>query len=355
VKCYTLVDLFAGCGAMTRGFVDSGRFKAIFAVESNARAAATYRANFRSAVLKDVPIQDVREFPKADVVIGGPPCQGFSTLNRGGDEVESRRLWREYWRGLQASDPTTFVMENVPQILESPEYAEFVELVKAHGVYRIDERVLNVANYGVAQRRRRAFVIGTKADAFPWPEQTHADPVLNNEQHLPWKTFGDAVVGLSLEPDGESWHRKRNPKPMSVTRYKAVPTGGNRFDMERALDKQDLGDLVPPCWRKHRNGSYDVFGRLWTDRPATTIRTEFYKPEKGRYLHPTEHRAITVREAARLMSIPDDFELPEDQPMTAVARQIGNAVPTLMAQRFGESIAAQMDVADERPALDLVA
>jgi DNA (cytosine-5)-methyltransferase 1 len=355
VKCYTLVDLFAGCGAMTRGFVDSDRFKPIFAVESEARAADTYAANFKSATLKDVPIQDVLEFPKADVVIGGPPCQGFSTLNRGGDEVESRRLWREYWRGLQASKPTTFVMENVPQILDSPEYAEFVELVEAHDTYRIDARVLNVANFGVAQRRMRAFVIGTELDSFPWPKQTHADPTLKDDRYLPWLTFGEAVVGLSLEPDGKAWHRKRNPKPMSVARYKAVPASGNRFDMERSLDKDGLGDLVPPCWRKHRSGSYDVFGRLWTDRPATTIRTEFYKPEKGRYLHPTEHRAITVREAARLMSIPDNFELPEDQPMTAVARQIGNAVPTLMAQCFAEAIAAEMDAAVEHRDLDLVA
>jgi DNA (cytosine-5)-methyltransferase 1 len=355
VKCYTLVDLFAGCGAMTRGFVDSGRFRAIFAVESESRAAATYTANFRSATVKDEPIQDVLDFPKSDVVIGGPPCQGFSTLNRAGDEVASRRLWREYWRGLQASEPMTFVMENVPQILDSPEYAEFVELVEASGAYRIDARVLNVADYGVPQRRLRAFVIGTKLDAFPWPQQTHADQALKDGRYLPWTTFGEAVEGLSLQPDGTSWHRNRNPRPMSVTRYKAVPPGGNRFDMERSLDNDGLGHLVPPCWRKHRNGSYDVFGRLWIDRPATTIRTEFYKPEKGRYLHPTEHRAITVREAARLMSIPDDFELPEDQSMTAIARQIGNAVPALMAQRFGEAIAAAMDDASERSDLDLVA
>ena len=125
--------------------------------------------------------------------------------------------------------------------------------------------------------------------------------------------------------------------------------------MERTLDADQLGHFVPPCWRKHRTGSYDVFGRLWSDRPATTIRTEFYKPEKGRYLHPTEHRAITVREAARLMSIPDDFILPEDQPMTAIARQIGNAVPTLMAQRFGDAISAAMDAATEHSELELVA
>jgi DNA (cytosine-5)-methyltransferase 1 len=86
-----------------------------------------------------------------------------------------------------------------------------------------------------------------------------------------------------------------------------------------------------------------VFGRLWWDRPAYTIRTEFFKPEKGRYLHPSEHRPITLREAARCMTFPDDFELPEDQPMTTVAKQIGNAVPPMLAEALARSLAETMD------------
>lgn len=276
------------------------------------------------------------------MVIGGPPCQGFSTLNRAGADVASRRMWREYLRGLTASRPTFFVMENVPQILDSPEYQEFADSIAAGKLYTLDERVLNVADYGVAQRRLRAFVIGTTLDEVPWPEQTHADPALEDERYLPWRTFDQAVKGLSRKPSGKLWHRDRNPRPESIVRYQAVPAGGNRFDMECALDEQGMGHLVPPCWRKHRTGYYDVFGRLWGNRPATTIRTEFHKPEKGRYLHPKEDRAITVREAARLMSFPDDFTLPEDQPMTAIARQIGNAVPPLMAQRLAETIAVAL-------------
>lgn len=328
---------------MTRGFVDAGRFTPIFAVESDSRAADTYAANFRAATLERRPIQDVEAFPEADVVIGGPPCQGFSTLNRDGAELASRRLWQEYRRGLRTSRPAVFVMENVPQILDSPEYEEFVAAIEADGVYQLDERVLNVADYGVPQRRLRAFVIGTTLEDFPWPARTHADPALGDSRYLPWRTFNQATKGLPRKPNGKYWHRDRNPWPMSLTRYQAVPAGGNRFDMERVLDEQGLGDLVPPCWRKHRNGSHDVFGRLWGDRPATTIRTEFHKPEKGRYLHPTEHRAITVREAARLMSFPDRHVLPDDQPMTAIARQVGNAVPPLMAQRMADAIAVALD------------
>ena len=86
--------------------------------------------------------------------------------------------------------------------------------------------------------------------------------------------------------------------------------------MQRNLDRAGLGHLVPRCWRNKPTGTTDVFGRLWWDRPAYTIRTEFYKPEKGRYLHPSAHRPITIREAARCMSFPDDFVFPEDQTMT---------------------------------------
>lgn len=343
---------------MSRGFVDSGRFQPVFAVESDSRAAATYAANFPDAELEDRPIQQVEQFPEADVVIGGPPCQGFSRLNRAGAEVASRRLWQEYFRGLKAIRPRVFVMENVPQLLDSPEYDEFVAAIEEDRFYRLDERVVNVADYGVPQRRSRAFVIGSdkRLPEVPWPEQTHTDPGLDDDRYKPWVTFKQAVEGLPKKPHGRNWHRDRKPWPKSVLRYKAVPAGGNRFDMERKLDEQGLGHLVPPCWRKHRKGSYDVFGRLWTDRPATTIRTEFHKPEKGRYLHPTEHRAITVREAARLMSLPDDLVLPEDQPMTAIARQIGNAVPPLMARRLADPIALILDAARavDSP-LDLVA
>lgn len=357
VHTYRLVDLFAGCGAMSRGFVDTGRFQPIFAVESDSRAAATYAANFRKATLIEDPIQQVESFPQADIVIGGPPCQGFSTLNRDGANVATRRLWQEYFRALQAIRPAVFVMENVPQILDSTEFEEFVVAIKKDGFYALDERVLNVADYGVPQRRFRAFVIGIdeRLGEVPWPEQTHADPDLKDKRYKRWRTFNQVVKHLPRQPDGRNWHRDRNVWPESLVRYRAVPPGGNRFDMERELDRQGLGHLVPPCWRKHRSGSYDVFGRLWGDRPATTIRTEFHKPEKGRYLHPTEDRAITVREAALLMSFPNHHKLPEDQPMTAMARQVGNAVPPLMARRLAEPIARLLDEAAGEIMLKLAA
>ncbi len=362
----TLVDLFAGCGAMTRGFEDSGAFRSVLAVELDRDAAATYAANLGEHVIRG-PIEDVASFPDADVVIGGPPCQGFSPLNREAVGFERRGLWREYLRALAAIEPRAFVMENVPELLRSAEYAEFKCRAEELG-FAVEGEVLNAADFGVPQRRRRAIVIGLRdpaAGAVRWPQPTHAEPSsglrpnpmslvarratkdmgLNDapDRRAAWVTFREAVEGLPLQPDGRRWHRPRKPRPESVRRYKAVPRdGGDRFAMQRNLDRAGLGHLVPRCWREKPTGTTDVFGRLWWDRPALTIRTEFYKPEKGRYLHPSAHRPITVREAARLMSFPDDFVLPEDQAMSSVARQVGNAVPPLLARRIAEALAASL-------------
>jgi DNA (cytosine-5)-methyltransferase 1 len=334
---------------MTRGFVQTGRFVPVFAVEMDRDAAETYAENFGVDHVVAGKIEDVARFPDADVVIGGPPCQGFSPLNRDGVGLERRALWREYLRALDEVEPDAFVMENVPELLVSPEYMEFKGLAEQRG-FRVDGAILNAADYGVPQRRRRAIVIGSRLGVPPWPQQTHSDPdvpVLGTE---PWRTFGEAVRGLPQTPNGKNWHNPRNPRPASVRRYKAVPrNGGNRFQMQANLDRAGLGDLVPACWRNKPTGTTDVFGRLWWDKPAYTIRTEFYKPEKGRYLHPFAHRPITVREAARCMSFPDDFVFLEAQSMTSVARQIGNAVPPLLAQRIGQSLAAELDVSRAKP------
>lgn len=350
---YALIDLFAGCGGMTRGFVDSGRFTQVLAVEFDADAAETYRRNFGDHVAES-PIEDVANFPKADVVIGGPPCQGFSPLNRGAVGFERRGLWREYLRALEQSEPRAFVMENVPELLRSAEYAEFKRRVEGLG-FVVDQDILNAADFGVPQRRRRAIAIGVRDGEVPWPGRTHADPQKIASTDLePWTTFRQAVHGLSLEPDGRRWHRRRNPRPESVRRYKAVPRdGGDRFAMQRNLDRAGLGHLVPRCWREKPTGTTDVFGRLWWDRPAYTIRTEFFKPEKGRYLHPSAHRPITLREAARCMSFPDDFLFLEDQAMTSVAKQIGNAVPPRLAAAIASSLAAALDEIRE-PAVEEV-
>lgn len=332
---------------MTRGFLDSGRFNGVMAVEHDGDAAETYRLNFGDHVAQ-MPIENVASFPRADVLIGGPPCQGFSALNRGAVGFERRGLWREYLRALKLSQPSAFVMENVPALVRSAELDEFKKHAGSLG-YVLEEEILNAADYGVPQNRKRAIIIGARVGiSIRWPEPSHRDPegpAIGDREE--WRTFRDAVKGLPTEPDGRSWHRARSPRAESIRRYEAVPAdGGDRFQMERALDAAGLGHLVFNCWRERPGQHTDVFGRLRWDRPSVTIRTDF-RPEKGRYLHPEAHRAITVREAARCMSFSDDFIFPEDQTLTSVSRQIGNAVPPLFAQQIASSLARALDNAGE--------
>ena len=343
-----VIDLFAGCGGMTLGFTMTGRFTPVLAVEFDHDAADTYELNFGAHVARGADgrptlIEDVASFPDADVVIGGPPCQGFSALNMRGVGLERRGLWRQYLRALEEADPLAFVMENVPDLLRSAEYAHFKEAAVSRLGYRVEERILHAADYGVPQTRRRAIVIGTRLGDVPWPARTHYPDRAVPLGGAPWRTFRDAVEGLSRTPTGRDWHNPRKPRPISLERYRTIPgEGEGRFDL---ADRRP--DITPRCWLEKPTGSTDVFGRLWWDRPAVTIRTEFYKPEKGRYLHPSEHRPITVREAARCMTFPDPptfrFPSPGEQSMTSVAKQVGNAVPPLLAQCIAGALAEHLD------------
>jgi DNA (cytosine-5)-methyltransferase 1 len=127
-------------------------------------------------------------------------------------------------------------------------------------------------------------------------------------------------------------HFGRTPTPKSLQRYKAIPKEGmNRFDLQKRAP-----EITPKCWIRKKAGGTDLFGRLWWDRPAVTMRTEFYKPEKGRYLHPVQHRPITPREAARFQSFPDDFIFKGSK--IEIAKQIGNAVPPLLAARIADIV-----------------
>jgi DNA (cytosine-5)-methyltransferase 1 len=138
----------------------------------------------------------------------------------------------------------------------------------------------------------------------------------------------DAIGDLPLKPTGVDLHVGRNPTELSKQRYSHIPVGGNRFNLPK--------ELTPNCWLNKPTGLTDVFGRLWWDRPSVTIRTEFFKPEKGRYLHPTEDRPITLREAARIQGFPDSYKFTGSY--TQIAKQIGNAVPTALAESIAEQV-----------------
>lgn len=321
-----LLELFSGCGGMALGFKQAG-FRTALAVEWDRAACETLRANISERVAQ-CAIQEVDVFPDAEVIAGGPPCQGFSNLGERVPYDPRVQLWRHYFRALEQVRPRVFVMENVPPLLKSQEFLEMVKVAKGLG-YDVVAEVLNSADYGVPQTRKRAIVVGVLGGRASLPEPTHANPDkvdLFAHRRDRWRTVRDAIADLPADPTGEDLHFGRNPRPMSIRRYRSVPPGGNRFDLPI--------ELQPECWKRKKKGGTDLFGRLWWDRPSVTIRTEFYKPEKGRYLHPVEHRPITHREAARLQGFPDDFEFRGSKIQIGV--QIGNAVPPPLARVLAE-------------------
>jgi DNA (cytosine-5)-methyltransferase 1 len=329
---YRLIDLFSGAGGMSLGFSESfGQpFQSVWANDFNQYCVNTYNENFGphcvAGDLLGILGKNEIKIPQAEVVIGGPPCQGFSLLNKNRENDSRKELWRPFLEVVERSGASIFVMENVPQLLDTFEHGEIVEAARALG-FQIRQDKLIAADYGVPQTRTRAFIIGCKfADPsilFP-PRKTHSNPNGNGKQlTLPfnrdeylysperWRTVRDAIADLP-PPEGTEirnipppldLHFGRNPTSLSRQRYRAIPQEGmNRFDLQRIAP-----ELTPKCWIRKKTGGTDLFGRLWWDRPAFTIRTEFFKPEKGRYLHPVQHRPITHREAARFQSFPDSF------------------------------------------------
>ena len=355
-----IIDLFCGAGGLTLGFtrLASRPAGSIWANDFNRYAAETYNANFGPHCVDgdiiDLLADPKVEIPQADIVIGGPPCQGFSLLNKNRDDDPRKQLWRPYMEVVRRSGAEIFVMENVPQLLGTIEHGEIIEAARQAG-FKTTAAVLCAADYGVPQTRNRAFIVGCSfadPDEYFPPRKTHYNPqkkpvaffqddfseYVSSPQ--PWTTVRDAIgdleppAGVEIRDDEPPYdlHFGRTPTEMSLKRYKAIPKEGmNRFDLQRIVP-----ELTPDCWIRKTQGGTDLFGRLWWDRPAFTIRTEFYKPEKGRTLHPKQHRPITHREAARFQSFPDDFIFTGTK--IEIAKQIGNAVPPLLAARVAEAV-----------------
>lgn len=368
---YAVIDLFCGAGGMSLGF--SARFGHpfvhVWANDMDKSCAETYSENFDcrcvTGDINEILENEPDEIPKADVVIGGPPCQGFSLLNKKRKGDPRKQLWRPFLEVVERAGAEVFVMENVPHLLGTPEHRMVMEAAESMG-FRLWCGKLTAADYGVPQIRVRAFIVGCRfadpSDVLP-PPKTHYNP---NEKGIqfsipgfgkceyvadpkPWRTVRDAIadlpppVGTEIrsEPPPLDLHFGRKPTEKSLRRYEVVCNEGmNRFDLQRLAP-----ELTPDCWIRKKKGGTDLFGRLWWDKPAYTIRTEFFKPEKGRYLHPEQHRPITHREAARFQSFPDDFVFRGSK--IEIARQIGNAVPPLLSARIAESVCRLLEMRSE--------
>lgn len=357
-----MIDLFAGCGGMTSGFMAAKGYKPVMSVEFDLHAAATYAANFGEDHTRyvDIALVPDADIPEVDLIIGGPPCQGFSNLGSRDVNDPRNKLWKEYIRFVKHAAPKVFVIENVDRFFSSSEFALLQEEAAPGGLledYELTAGFLLAADFGVPQRRKRTIVIGSRIGKIPLPTPTHARPGTLGD--LPeWHTTRDVLSGLpevaptTSLPDStveffgqeipgvfksSDLHIGRTPTELSLKRYAWIPPGGGRFNLP--------DELLSRCWREKKTGTTDVMGRMQWDQPSLTIRTEFFKPEKGQYLHPqwepgpNGHRVdrpITHLEAARLQSFPSDFLWCGTK--IQVAKQIGNAVPPMLAEAIAHHL-----------------
>jgi DNA (cytosine-5)-methyltransferase 1 len=359
----TCIDLFCGAGGLSHGFELAG-FKVLAAVDFDPIARATYQLQN-----PDVPFfyKDIRKVTgkslleaagrRPDLVIGGPSCQGFSTHGKRDPNDPRNFLFKHFIRIVKETKPTWVVMENVKGMLtyDSGYYRKKIHSSFEKIGYRVESKVLRAVEYGVPQQRERLIFIATKSNAeitFPMP--THCAPELAEKMGLePFVTVRDAIGDLHpIGIEGESTHYLSEPRTefqkrarvkaskslilhrakrvsdlaMSIIKY--VPQG----DGIRALPVNRL----PERFKKMRTTSTGalrrdcttLYYRLSWDKPAYTITCNFTNVSSGPFVHPTANRAITPREAARLQSFPDNYRFVEQK----VQRQIGNAVPPLLAR-----------------------
>lgn len=347
----TAVDLFAGAGGATQGLSDAG-FNVVAAVENDRDAAATWRLNHPGLLLE----QDVREVDPTnllqraglapgllDLLKACPPCQGFSSLRgRKAPDEGQNDLVLDTLRFVDVLRPRAVLLENVPGLLADHRFTALTVGMRSRG-YRLEDYLVEASTLGVPQRRRRLVVVAVvwSEDALPADVAT----LVPIHARRPRMSAGQALDDLArhLHP-ADPRHRWRQSSDLVMRRIQAVPVGGNRFDLP---DK-----LTLPCHRRLRGphgravraatGSY---GRVQANQPAPTMTTRCTTPACGPFIHPTEPRGLSLREAAALQTFPPTYRWCGGH--DSVERQIGNAVPVWMAQALGLAVRTLLDPATD--------
>lgn len=314
----TTVELFSGAGLIGEGFRRNG-FSAIFAAEADARAVKTYNTNLDNVAV-EWDVKQVKAGIHCDVIVAGPPCQGFSSLGKRQAHDERNKLSLSVVDWGIACDAKVIVIENVPQFLGSTYWRRIKSRLAREG-FKSTEWVLNAADYGAPQHRTRAFAILSKIGLPSPPEKSCAVP----------RTVRDAFAGLPIQTDNDGMHVAPIPSEVAAARFAHIPPNGDKRDILLTAPQ-----LCPPSWEKMGAQAVDVWGRMDYERPANTLRCSFQNASKGRYIHPVADRVISLREGARLQGIPDSWVFHGDR--TSIARQIGNGVPIPMASAVAKAI-----------------
>lgn len=345
-----VIDLFAGCGGLSLGFMKSG-YTIEKAVEFDASIANTYKQNHPEV---DVIVDDIKNidhsgiFKKddADVIIGGPPCQGFSMagarIREGFIDDPRNYLFKHYFNVVKTVKPKVFVMENVKGMLTMQDGKIFEEIIKTFSnakmldgePYNIYHRVIKAVDFGVPQKRERLIIIGTTIKNIDFNRlwnDTIDEIKAEQSSYFNHVSVQDAIGNLSkatqdgkinnpiAKTDYEKYlssnskklenHTQTKHSDLAIDRMKRINNGENYTALDEQINSVHSG----------------AYGRLCWNEQAPTITTRFDTPAGGRFIHPIENRTLTPREAARIQSFPDDFIFYGTK--TSICKQIGNAVP----------------------------
>jgi DNA (cytosine-5)-methyltransferase 1 len=337
-KKYTAIDLFSGCGGLTLGLKLAG-FKVVAAIENDALAVETYKANHPKVKVCHSDIRAVQAKPlreslnlemgELDLLAGCPPCQGFSALRtrNGARQKRDQRngLITEMLRFARAFRPKAVMMENVPGLAQHWSFKKLCRDLRSLG-YRVEWEIKDARHYGVPQRRKRLILLaGLRFDIALARESEAVNTV--------WKAIGD------LKKPGQSrdkLHNLREYRSEKVLKFiKSIPKdGGSRNDLPKSKQLD--------C-HKRTDGFNDIYGRMAWDKPAPTITGGCFNPSKGRFLHPVYDRAITLREAAILQTFPRRYRFPAAKSKESIALMIGNALPPTFIKRHATQIAKSLE------------
>lgn len=350
------IDLFAGCGGFSCGFERAG-YNIISAVEYDKNIAKSYENNHKNVNviaddIKNVDNNETFKLGSADIIIGGPPCQGFSMAgarNRNGFMDDPRNyLFKHYFNVVKIVRPKIFILENVKGILTLKKGEIFKEIKRIFEdpnnfdgrPYKIQYKVVKAKEYGIPQNRERVIIVGSLIDfnLEDEIEKTKKEILKDNPTFFDNVTVWDAISNLpSPTEDGsvEVIKFESNYQDFLKSNNKIVQnhykTKHNKKAIER-MEKIKINENYTSLNEDIKSIHSGSYGRLDPNGIAPTVTTRFDTPSGGRFIHPFENRTLTAREAARIQSFPDDFEFYGTK--SCVCTQIGNAVPPKLAYFF---------------------